>query len=241
MSEPKITDLVPLPEGGALVELDPLVNDPNIDSDDIVVPSLSLLQGQSPEVLAGNGRPGQFFDSQQGIALVPPLKAIVAWHGKTRFKGRGKPQGTEMCRSSDMVHGSVYGLCETCQYKEWQELDNGRRKAPSCAQNQVFVLHTTSGPLMLRMKNKAEKYARMFLTQKAALQRNFWQHPVVLRVKSEAGKDEGGNPTTYFAATISWLLEEVVPEATRVAAKRLHEALQDAAEVGRLQTTEESD
>jgi hypothetical protein len=217
------------------------VMDSTLDASDIVLPALKLLQGQSPEVLEGNGRPGNFWDSLQGLQIAPPVRCVIAWHGKARFKPEGRPAGTDMCVSSDTVAGTRYGSCKDCDFKEWGSDDGGKRKPPACSLDQLFVLLTDSGLLAVHFRKKAEKYAKQFITQRTMSGKNWWAYNCMLRVKQEAGTDAQGKPTKYFAPTITWLLAEPTSEPLRLKARQLHEGIQKAADAGRLSTAGEDE
>jgi len=238
------TSLVPvIPSGDQLPAVEEkFVEDASVEASDIVLPALKLLQGQSPEVLDGPGKPGNFWDSLQEKMLIPPIRCVIAWHGKSRFKPEGKPPDTALCTSADTVHGRTYGLCKDCGYKEWGEAEPGeRRNPPACSLDQLFVLLTDAGLLAVRFRKKAEKYAKQFITQRQMSGKNWWAYQTMLRVSQETGQDQQGKPTKYFAPKITWLLAEVVPEPLRIRARQLHDALQAAAEANRLSTTGEED
>lgn len=237
------TNLIPIePSKDQLPAIqEDFVEDPSVEATDIVLPALKLLQGQSPEVLEQQGRPGNFWDSLQGIMVVPPVRCVVAWHGKSRFKPEGKPVGTDMCVSSNTISGTRYGSCKDCDFKEWTADETGKRKPPFCSLDQLFVLLTDAGLLAVRFRKKAEKYAKQFVTQRQMSGKNWWAYHCMLRVKQETGTDQQGKPTKYFAPTITWLLAEPTAEVLRTRARQLHEGIEKAASAGRLSTAGEED
>lgn len=223
---PEVNSLVPVnvsvPENQ-----EAYVQDAQVEANDFLVPALKVTQGMSDEVKAGKCRPGKFWDPYQQKEIDPPLRAIVVFYHKTRYKRAD--QGTEMCMSMDMIEGTRYGECKECEFAKWTD------KPPLCAQSHCFVMMSENGPLVLRMRKKSEKTAKQFITQKQTSQQNWWAFPVVLDIKVEHGQDAGGRPADYFAPTITWDKTQPTPEELRKMARSYNAMLAEAQAAGRLQ------
>jgi len=113
----------------------------DMDRDDITVPRLVILQGLSPEVTQGLGRPGEFYVKglEQNVGK-GPVEFIVLMRNKSRIRWQDlKFGGGILCRSIDAKQGvgDPGGPCEQCPHSVW----NGQDK-PACDvyQNLIVVL-----------------------------------------------------------------------------------------------------
>lgn len=196
---------------------DPYVDDAQIEASDFYIPSLKVLNGTSDECKSGKARPGNFWNPYTNQEFKAPMRGVVCFWMKTRYKRENQKSDpkTEQCMSFDMKVGTRYGECEPCPYKEW---GTDRKRAPECSMSHCFILATPDGPLMLRLRKKAEKYAKQFVTQKQTSQQNWWTFAAVLDIKKETGVDDSGRPADYFVPTITWDKTDVQsPEIVAVA------------------------
>lgn len=110
--------------------------------EDITIPRIVVLQGLSPEVMDGKGKPGEFyikgFERNLGKG---PIEFIVILRSKSRLRWRDlKLGGGILCQSTDakLGVGDPGGECEKCSLAAWQT-DSGQ---PGCDlyQNVIVVL-----------------------------------------------------------------------------------------------------
>lgn len=139
---PRNRDLAELPKMSAA---DLALMGGGMDSEDIAVPRLVILQSLSPEVTTERvGQPGDFYLKGLNLNLGRgPLEIIPLLRSKSRM--RWKPMdmgGGILCQSSDGVTGvgEPGGNCGTCTKKDWIHKDakTGKLK-PDCDLNQNVI------------------------------------------------------------------------------------------------------
>lgn len=117
----------------------------DMDRDDITIPRMVILQGLSPEVTQGQGRPGEFYIKGLERNLGKgPVEFIVLMRNKSRIRWQDLQFGGGiLCRSVDAKQGvgEPGGACEQCPHSVW----NGKDK-PACDiyQNLIVVLKQDS-------------------------------------------------------------------------------------------------
>ena len=74
-----------------------------------------------------------------------------------------------------------------------------------------FVCMTSLGPAMLRMTKSSYKAGSKFLTAKKTSGKNFFAHPVVVRVVQEPKTLPTGKVTMYYTMQMAWQTTERVP------------------------------
>lgn len=113
-----------------------------MEQEDITVPRIVILQGLSPEVTEGKGRPGEFyvkgFERNLGKN---PIEFLVIRRSKSRIRWKDlKLGGGILCQSPDAKfgQGEPGGECEKCQFANWE----GTNERPDCDmyQNVIIVL-----------------------------------------------------------------------------------------------------
>jgi hypothetical protein len=182
------------------------------DASETMTPRLVLAQGLSPEVQAGDAKPGDFL--LMGNEPVKEVVLVLAGHTKQR---RYVPQGQQkaQCYSPDGVQGiGVPGIaCAECPLSQWT--DTGRKDAsgktinqrPACDEIDSFVAFSvTHGmPVVWPLKGTAAKAARFVKTLSNGLgMGNFaikvtsegrsnngraWHEPVI-KIEAGVSKDE---------------------------------------------------
>ena len=104
----------------------------NIDSSDIVMPKVKLLQATSLESNKGLGRPGEFLNTTTGeVADMSDLILLCMQHSRIRFKQPFNRGEAPLCRSLDGIKSTDGVLCKTCQYADWDNIAEGKTK-PDC-------------------------------------------------------------------------------------------------------------
>jgi hypothetical protein len=224
-----------------------LVGRENVSQKDLVLPSIRLLQGQSPEVVKNEiegARAGLILHSGTQTLLKGPLRVLFVHHSKSNLLSPDptKPEyaGLERCLSRDGVTGDVYGDCEACKKCiEWgpRTPQNPRGSKPLGAQSHNFVCMTEMGPAVMRFSRTSYQAGRTFITTWMTGTKNLWAHPVVVRVKSEVQVLPNGQQSTYFTWEPVWQQSEQVPAAMRLLARQLHDTAEAAFQAGRMHTT----
>jgi hypothetical protein len=232
-------------------EAEPLVGRDNVAQTDLVLPSIRLLQGMSPEVVKNEiegARAGLVLHTGTQQLLKAPLRVLFVHHSKSNLLAPDptKPEyaGLERCLSRDAVTGDVYGDCATCKKCfEWgpKTPQNPKGTKPLGAQSHNFVCMTEMGPAIMRFSRTSFQAARTFITTWMTGAKNLWAHPVVVRVKSETQTLPNGQQSVYYTWEPIWQQAEQVPKQLRELAHKLHDVAEAAFQAGRMQTTGETE
>lgn len=238
------TDLVPdLRAGTELAAAPPggVVGRENVEPSDLILPALQLLQGQSDAVTNGveGAQPGKYYHTASGEVLVPPLRALLVHHSRSRalFPKGDDPRSAnlEKCLARDAMTGTAYGDCETCPHKNWGE----NNEKPPCAESHNFVVWSNKGPAVLRMSKTSFKNARNFLTTWNLSDKNLWGHLVQIDSRKNNKTLKDGSSSTYFTVEMRWDQREDVPPAFQENAVRFYKQIQKAHEEGKFSSTDE--
>lgn len=239
-------DLLPYDYVGGIQEVKgvPLVVEDNIDPDDLVLPALALLHGTSTAVTDGveGARPGLFMHT--GTEEVLPegsVRAIVVHYhkGNALFpKDDPRYEGIETCISPDGVEGTVYGFCKECRKCLWKD-DGSQEEPPLGGAVHHFVVLTSMGPVMMRFTKSNYKAGSLFLSSKKISQKQFWAHPVVVRVTTGDKTLKSGKVTKFFKLQMKWQTTERVPDELQLAAYELYKSIQAKHETGNLKSNED--
>lgn len=219
-----------------------LVGRGNIEKEDMILPTIRLLQGMSQAVTDGveGAQPGLFMHSASQTIYKPPLRLIVVAHHKSNaFYPQANNlahRGLERCISRDAVKGDRYGFCEECRKcLDWGE--NGQ--PPLGSQSHVFTVLTEEGPAVMRFNRTSFKAARQFITTWNMGRKNLWAHPVVIRTNKSTKDLPGGQKATFFSMAPLWQTTEVVPPSMQTAAQAFHEVVMAAHQEGRFGSDDE--
>lgn len=227
------SDLLPVSLGAQKIDR---IGRENIEAEDLVLPSLKLLQGSSEEVKQGveGARAGLFWLSGAEEAFKPPMRVLACAHTKSRSlfpkEDRAEHAGLEECTSRDGVVGSHYGECESCPHKNW---DNESGRPPACSESHNFTVLTPVGPAILRFSRTSIKAAKKLLTAWSMSPDPLWAHPLVINTSVRTDKVNGRDSTTHVMET-KWSQRENVPPHVQDAARVIHEQVKAAHERGRL-------
>lgn len=118
----------------------------NVDSQDIVIPRLKLMQAMSDPVASGEARAGDvalnvdghiYLEAGKTLEFIP----LFYWHSRIMFQSL-EAGGGILCRASDGKTGMGMpgGDCLTCQFKDWQTGENGQNVAPKCVRVHNFAI-----------------------------------------------------------------------------------------------------
>lgn len=234
------TDCLPLALADQPAAQGELVGRENVEAEDLILPTLRLLQGQSQAVTEVEGAaPGLFYHSTTQQVFKPPLRLLIVAHmkGNALFPKPEDPRsaGLETCISRDGVRGTVYGFCEECR----KCLDWDDRRPPLGSQTHSFVAITEMGPVVLRFSRTSYKAAKSFLTTWTMSKKNLWAHPVVVTVQKQQKELQSGQRTNYFTMALAWMQQDRVPPAMQEAARALYAQVTQAHEQGRFSADDE--
>jgi hypothetical protein len=214
----------------------------NVEAEDLILPAIQLLQGQSDAVTQENGpegaKPGKFYHTGAQEVFDGPLRVLLCAHTKSRalFPKEDTPAGIEKCLSRDGVEGTVYGSCDACPHRAWRE----NNKPPLCSESHNFTALTPYGPAIIRFARTSYKSARLFLTSWTMTPKPLWAHPALIVAKSDS-KEVRGKMTTFFKMELRWLQRETVPPAVQEAAAAVHAQVSSAHEQGKFGGSDDFD
>ncbi len=236
------TDMLPdMRPAADLAPVGGLVGRENVELEDLVLPSLLLLQGMSDPVTdqVEGAQPGKFWLSTSGEVLNPPLRLVLVHHAKSRalFPQPNNPQTANLkkCLARAAVRGTEYGLCNECDHKEW----GPNNEPPPCAESHNFVAWTEWGPCVLRLAKSSFKAARNFVTTWTMSPKNLWAHPTIVTVKKQQKVLSDGQKSTYFTMEMHWQQKEDVPPDYQESALSVYNQIQEAHEAGRVTSDRE--
>jgi hypothetical protein len=236
------SDLLPIEQESQLPSTDvlPVVGDENVNPEDMVLPSIKLLQGMSKEVAEGTvegAQPGKFFNTGTGEVIVGPLRVLVVHHSRSNamFPKEGDPRyaDLEKCISRDGIEGDTYGDCDECGRNKFGK----DQKKPLCSASHNFIVMTNDGPARIRFSSRGYSSAKTFLTQKITQRKNFFAHPLMISVVRRQDDLPGGQKVTSYYLEARWDRSEPVPIETQTKALALYEEIKKAHGDGRLKTT----
>ena len=230
------TDLLPTSLGANAVDR---TGREHVESGDLVLPSMSVLQGMSEAVTKGTvegARPGKFFHSGCQEVLDGPIRVLLCAHTRSRAlfvqPDRAEHKGLESCMSRDGIDGTVYGHCDSCPHKEWGK----NNVPPPCSESHNFTALTKFGPAVIRFARTSFKAARNFLTTWTMSPRPLWAHPAIITVNQQSRRLATGKDATYYSMDIRWAQREDVPAPAQSAARAIWLQVNDAHEAGKFST-----
>lgn len=213
----------------------------NISAEDLILPTLKLLQGSSDEVKKGieGARAGIFWLTGAEEPIKPPIRLLACAHTKSRTlfpkQDRKEHEGLEECRSKDGVTGTRYGDCSACPYKEW---DNENSRPPACSESHNFTVLTPFGTAVLRFQRTNYKAGKKLVSAWSMSTDPLFAHPLEIRTSTRTDKVNGQDSITHLMDT-KWVQRETVPPHVQAAARAVYEQVTAAHEAGKFGTTDE--
>jgi hypothetical protein len=176
-----------------------------LEQEDVTIPRIVILQGLSPEVTEGRGKPGEFFIKGLERNLGDdPVEIVILMRSKSRIRWQDLTLGGGiLCQSKDskLGTGDPGGDCSVCPHAAW----SGTGK-PSCDlyQNLVVVLRNDEDwfPVALsgnRTKLKAMKNLNSLLLTELAKGRPLFSKSYLL----ESVNKTSSKGLKYFSYRIS--------------------------------------
>lgn len=235
------TDLLPV----AAVGPRDLVGQENVTGDDLILPTIKLLQGMSPEVTkqtVEGAVPGRFLHTGALECFKGPIRVLLVAYTKSRalFPNDKDPDcsGLERCLSRDGIEGDHYGMCDQCPYTQWRE----NKRPPLCSEARNFTVLTPFGPAIIRFSKRSTPSARNFVSTWTMSGKPMWAHPVLIGTKQHIDiVDKQGTEATNYSLEMRWLTRETVPPAAQQVAREIHEKISSANAQGKLRADDEGD
>lgn len=232
------SDLLPVDLGKKKIDI---TGRENISAEDLIFPTLKLLQGSSDEVKKGieGARAGLFWLTGVEEPVKPPVRVLACAHTKSRtlFPKKDRPEhaGLEECRSRNAIVGTRYGDCDQCPYKEW---DNENNRPPACSESHNFTVLTPFGVAVLRLQRTSYKAGKKLVSAWKMSPDALWEHPLVLTTSTRTDKVNGQDSLTHLVDT-KWVQRETVPPHVQAAARAIYEQVTAAHEAGKFDTQDE--
>jgi hypothetical protein len=180
----------------------------DMESEDLMIPRLRLMQGLSTEVQEGTAFPGKWvltgFDPKDELVVIPCLFA--------RNRTLRDTEGQILCRSLDSLTGvgEPGGECAKCIMNQWKDGPDNTRLPPPCSFSYAYIVYVPefkSAALVefRRTSLQAGKTLNTFAAQKGLT--NF---AIKLRSSKQTGKRG-----TFFQIVVqpTQVSQEVLAEA----------------------------
>lgn len=93
-----------------------------MEREDLTIPRLTVLQGLSPEVQDGLGKPGTLFVTSINREIGKEVEIIPLMRNRSRIRWSPRTEGKGIkCRSHDGITGTgdPGGVCKTCPKSQW--------------------------------------------------------------------------------------------------------------------------
>jgi len=206
----------------------------DMDADDITIPRIVILQGLSPEVSEGRGKPGEFFIKGLERNLgAKPIEIVVLLRNKSRIRWQDLQLGGGLlCRSFDAKEGQgdPGGKCETCKFSAWEISEANKSGRPGCDlyQNLIVVLRQDDDwmPMAVsgnRTKLKALKNLNSLLMVELSKYRPLFAKSYIM----ESQEKTNSKGMRYFSYRVSpGNGNAMIPEAEQFRAYDLYKSLQ---------------
>jgi hypothetical protein len=111
----------------------------NVDSSDIILPRLALVQSMSRCVNpddASAPKPGEFINSLSVERYKPPVRLVPIFYNKAAILFPEKINDPIECQSRNAKEGTAFGTCAECE-NNWADWSRG--EPPRCSQIHEFV------------------------------------------------------------------------------------------------------
>jgi hypothetical protein len=207
----------------------------HIQSEDLVLPVLSLTTGTSKAMSLDGAKLGLFYHSGAQQFIQPPIRVIFCSHWKSRalWPDPNDPdtRDLEICRSRDAVLGTTYGVCNDCGFKEWRDpprlpgKPKGKSLRPICSLSYCFLALTDLGPAIMRFSRSSTPSAKDYITAWKTSPYPLWAFPTIISVRQET-RESGGKKQPYFVMTPRWERKVAIPPHLQAIAGQLFESTQ---------------
>lgn len=132
-----------------------------LNTDDISIPRLTVLQGLSPQVNEGLGRPGNLFITGLNRELGKEVEIIPLIRNQSRIRWKPLTEGGGiLCQSFDakIGRGEPGGLCANCALKDW-----AGSNPPACDlyENIILILRNDDDMIPMALSGSRTKLKAM--------------------------------------------------------------------------------
>lgn len=145
-----------------------------MESSDIKMPRIKLVQSTSEEAQKGHCKAGQFYNSVTGEAK-DKLNVVLLVMGKSRvrFEEPYKRGAQPLCRSLDGKCSMDGEICSGCEYADWDKAKDAGKDSPACRQGITWLFVEEDGlnsiPPRIVVSGASMGEHKNFLTKLAGL------------------------------------------------------------------------
>lgn len=190
-----------------------IVGQENVETEDIVIPRVRLLQPISPEVVDRKGNAGDFINSMTGETL-KEMDILIFWYLKSRLLfNRALPGGNNegiACRSVDGKVSLDGKKCGGCPATMWDTLTEEQRRqgqksrGPECDTVHNFPClilnsNTPELPISLSLRRTSANQAKQLISLVKLSRINWWN--TIFRVTSKLTRNDRGAFYVYEVKT----------------------------------------
>lgn len=167
-----------------------------MDSSDIKMPRIKLIQSTSEEAQRGIAKAGQFYNSVTGEAK-DELEVVLLVMGKSRvrFEQPYKRGAQPLCRSFDGKISSEGELCASCPYADWDKAQKDGKDSPDCRQGITWMFLETDNlnsiPPRMVISGASMSDQKNFLTKLTSLG-GYPPYILVTKITSEQQTNDKG-------------------------------------------------
>lgn len=180
-----------------------------MDSSDIKMPRIKLLQSTSEEAQKGLGKAGQFYNSVTGEAK-DELEVILLVMGKSRvrFEEPYKRGAQPLCRSLDGKCSTDGEICDKCEFADWDKAKDNGKDVPSCRQGITWMFveadNTNSIPPRIVVSGASMSNQKNFLTKLTGL----GGYPPYILVTKITSKQESNDKGIFYVMNFDFAKNE---------------------------------
>lgn len=210
----------------------------NIDTSDMIIPRVGLMQAISPEVMDGRAASGNFFHTINEEDLGPKLKIVMLHHSKryTLWMPRHAGGGI-IARASDGQHWDADFSVEFAPYKDqpkkkvkyeakkgdavgrdvglgrWGTMDpDNEDSGPAATLSHVFVArcleHMELGPFVIFLQRSGEPVARQLLSKIQIANAPIYGQ--IFEMTSKQASGDSGDYNQYAFAKDGFVVDEAM-------------------------------
>jgi hypothetical protein len=187
----------------------------NVETKDVLIPRICLLQPLSPAVTAEAAKAGTIHVSLSGVNYGAKVVITPILHFRSRIKWLSRDDGGGIeCSSPDgkkPLSDLICASCGECPNKDWDDdAKNEKDKAPKCTMydNFIVLVGDSTEPILLPMEKSKSKCAKKFYSMGALKNADMWTYQYELGVI----KDKNKKGDTFYNYTITDLSRKTKPE-----------------------------
>ena len=179
----------------------------NLETSDVLLPRLKLLQPLSPECNGENHeKPGSIFLALSGESHGQKIVITPIMHFRSRIKWNDRDDGGGIdCSAADAKapRDTKYAKeCSACHFAEWDnEAKNKKDQMPKCTlyDNFLVLVGDSTEPMLLPMERTKMKVARKLYSMGALKGGDMWDHQYIITTVKET--NDKNQPYFNYAVT----------------------------------------